>query len=367
MSKLMIEDSDGVLGMLQESVHSFAQQFPGPKGLRQIREANGTANRRQWQAMVDAGWIGLLLPEAMGGAGLSLREQVVISHALGEALIVSPMVTASVQSSSILAQLAPSQERDRLVSGLIDGTVCVISNVNSTLKLTTQANALVLNGVCEHLDTAGLVTDYLLLAHDSTQQYLLSIPAERVAQMKRDRPAVDGTCLSALHFEHFNIVAEQILAAGDLSLIIQNALNAARLAVSAELAGLASGAFSMTSEYTQQRVQFGKPIASFQAIQHRLVDMWTKAEFACASIDNAIECLSLEDKTKAHMAILAAKIRCSDAATTIARQAVHLFGAMGFTDECDIGLYLKRAVNLAASLGDAESLRLQFIEMERAA
>jgi alkylation response protein AidB-like acyl-CoA dehydrogenase len=120
-------------------------------------------------------------------------------------------------------------------------------------------------------------------------------------------------------------------------------------------------------DYTKERVQFGKPIASFQAIQHRLVDMWSAAEFSCAAIVNALERLADEPGKPAALAVLAAKARAGDAAVDITRKAIHLHGAMGFTDECDIGLYMKRAVNLNATLGNPAQLRLQFVALERAA
>jgi alkylation response protein AidB-like acyl-CoA dehydrogenase len=113
------------------------------------------------------------------------------------------------------------------------------------------------------------------------------------------------------------------------------------------------------------RVSRSRPIASFQAIQHRLVDMWTDAEFACASVVNAVDTLEAGDDRAAQLAVLAAKARAGDAAFSICRRAVHLFGAMGFTDECDIGLYLKRAINLNATLGQPDELRLQFVAQER--
>ena len=120
---------------------------------------------------------------------------------------------------------------------------------------------------------------------------------------------------------------------------------------------------SITVEYTRQRVQFGKPIASFQVIQHRLVDMWMQAELASAAVRNAAElCVGNSQAAAAGTAILAAKARASDAASMICRNAIHLHGAMGYTDECDIGLYLKRAINLGALLGNADAMRRLFIE-----
>ena len=115
-------------------------------------------------------------------------------------------------------------------------------------------------------------------------------------------------------------------------------------------------ALERTVAYTKERVQFGKPIASFQSIQHRLVDMWMDAEFACAAVVNAVEALEAGDGSAARLAVLAAKARAGDAAFSICRRAVHLHGAMGFTDECDIGLYLKRAISLNVSLGQPEQL-----------
>ena len=149
--------------------------------------------------------------------------------------------------------------------------------------------------------------------------------------------------------------------------LLAPAIAQARLALAAELAGLACRAVEITIGYTKTRVQFGKPIASFQAIQHRLVEMWSDAEFACAAVVNAIEAGERGDDKAANLAILAAKARAGDSAVSICRRAIHLHGAMGITDESDIGLYLKRALALNATLGQPEALRLQFLALERAA
>src|SRR4029453_16896975 len=139
-----------------------------------------------------------------------------------------------------------------------------------------------------------------------------------------------------------------------------------RVALGGEVGGLASGALEQTVAYAKNRIQFGKPIASFQSIQHRLVEMWIDAEVACAAGTRPVERLASRDDREAHLAVLAAKARAGEAALSICRRAVHLHGAMGFTDECDIGLYFKRAINLNAARGQPEQLGLQFPELERA-
>ena len=140
-----------------------------------------------------------------------------------------------------------------------------------------------------------------------------------------------------------------------------------RLALAAEMAGIATRAIEQTVAYTRDRVQFGRAISAFQVVQHRLVDMWSDAEFANSSVVNAVETCTEEGGRAGDLAILAAKARAGDAAVTITRRAIHLHGAMGFTDDCDIGLYMKRAVALNATLGQPEELRLQFVARERAA
>src|SRR5204862_5482117 len=87
MAQLMFDDPDGTFAMLCASVAGFASRYPGPKALREKRARGGAVDKAIWSAMAEAGWTGLLLPEAIGGAGLGIREQVVLSEALGRALI----------------------------------------------------------------------------------------------------------------------------------------------------------------------------------------------------------------------------------------------------------------------------------------
>ena len=367
MSGLAIEDTDGTLNMLQESVQVFARAFPGTQGLRQLRETQTVIDQRQWQEMSSAGWLGLLLPEDLGGAGLGVAEQVVLSYALGEHLITSPIATSSVLASAILAFLPKHAERSRLAEVVVSGQTLVIPVLNKVFSLEKQGEAYLISGQSDYIEAFTAATDLILRAQDNTgQDYILSMPTDAFGIENKQHRAVDGTTLSVLNLHQVIVAENQILAQGCLHTLLEQAEDFGRLALAAELAGIASQLVKMTSEYMQQREQFGQPIAKFQVIQHRLVDMWADAEFACAAIDNAVERLARQHDIDAHLAVLAAKIRANESATSVGRRAVHLYGAMGFTAECDIGLYLKRAINLAATLGSAEPLRLQFVQKERA-
>lgn len=373
MPQAVLDDPEGTLAMLRDSVAALASRFPGPASIRAKRAGGADRDPALWEAMTQAGWTSILLPEAMGGAGLTLAEQVAVSEALGRALISEPLAISAVLSSRLLAGSPQSAERDRLASGLVSGEAILAPALSDapgrSVKLrSASGGGFVLEGVKRHVDFALSATDFLVSAGTPEGVALVCVPAGAPGVSVETAAGVDGSAIGTLRFEQCALPAEALLAtAASREEMLGEAERMARVALAAELAGIASRAVEITIDYTRTRVQFGKPIASFQVIQHRLVDMWSDAEFACAAVVNAVETLALDDARAGQMAVLAAKARAGDAATSICRRAVHLHGAMGFTDECDIGLYLKRAISLNATLGQPEDLRLEFVNLERAA
>ena len=372
--QVLFDDPDGTLAMLRDSVAAFAARHSGTKALRERRDRGGDFDQSLWLAMAEAGWIGLSLPDQIGGAGLGMREQAILSEALGRALVAEPMVMASAFASVLLADAPASKERTRLAADLPSARVVAIPawkdpaqpSRAKPVSARHKGDGFVLDGEKHFVEAARAATDFLVTAAGDDGCILVSVAADAAGLTITERPGIDGAAIATLSFSGCYVPADRLLArAAHAAGLLDRPMLHARLALAAELAGIASKALELAISYTKERVQFGKPIASFQAIQHRLVDMWTDAEFACASVVNAVETLDAGDDRATLLAVLAAKARAGDAAFSICRRAVHLFGAMGFTDECDIGLYLKRAINLNATLGQPDELRLQFVEQER--
>jgi hypothetical protein len=372
----LFDDPDGTLTMLRDSVATLAARQPGPASVRAKRASRASSDRELWTTMAEAGWTALLLPEDLGGSGLGLMEQAVLNEALGRALIAEPVAASCVVASILLAEALPSAERLRLAAGLADGSLMPVpawqdpSRHSSGRPLSVSDNGeyLVLDGDRHYVDAASGATHFLIVCANGDGAFLISLPATADGLRIEEQAGVDGAAIGSLSLDHCRIPAAHVLArAESTEALLDRPTSYARVAIAAELAGIASKAVEMTIAYTKDRVQFGKPIASFQVIQHRLVEMWSDAEFACASVVNAVTRQISGDEREARLAVLAAKARCGDAATSICRRAVHLHGAMGFTDEHDIGLYLKRAIALSATLGQPEALRLAFVELERAA
>jgi alkylation response protein AidB-like acyl-CoA dehydrogenase len=376
MPRVTLDDPDGTLSLLRDSVGQFAAQHDSGRIFRDKRQRAADLDKTVWAAMAEAGWTGLLLPESFGGSGLGMPEQAILSEALGRALIAEPLASASVLSGILIANAPASAEGQRLAEGIAEGRLIVAPALQDSVaawstmpvSATRQEGGFVLSGAKQFVDAARSATDFLVTAISIDGDVLLSVPADQRGLSIAERPGIDGAAIATVSFVECFIPSDRLLASGEqCGAALDAAELRARLALAAELAGIASGALERSVAYTRDRVQFGKPIASFQSIQHRLVEMWMDAEFACAAVANAVQALKAGDGLNARLAVLAAKARAGDAAFSICRRAVHLHGAMGFTDECDVGLYLKRAISLNASLGQPEQLRLQFVNLERAA
>ena len=374
MPQIIFEDPDGTLAMLRDSVAALASRQSGSASLRQRRAANADIDSGRWSAMAEAGWTSILLSEDLGGAGLGLAEQAALSEALGRALITEPVGAAAVVASVLLSNAPASDERTRLAEALVGGSFVApawqepsVHSRGRKMQAVAKGGDVVLTGDRHFVEAASTASDFLVVAELDGAAVLLSVPAKAQGVAVEQRASVDGAQIGRVRFDNCIVPAANVLQrAASVDALMAQPVRAGRVALAAELAGIASRAVEITIGYTKDRVQFGKPIASFQVVQHRLVEMWGDAEFACSAVNNAIE-RQAEGGLEAELSILAAKARAGDAATSIGRRAVHLHGAMGFTDECDIGLYMKRAVALSATLGQPEALRLQFVEMEKAA
>lgn len=370
MPKIILDDPDQTLEMLRDSVATLAERVDGAEVFRARRAKDGELNRDLWSEMAAAGWLGILLPESMGGSELGPGELAVLAEAFGRALITEPFAALAVLPGRLLANIG-GEAAGGIAGGIADGSRIVPllwQNTRGARTLMTLSSDGTLSGQVDLVTAAYAATDYLVLCEQDGEMALVHLPAGCEGISLSSRPGLDAAKIGQVTAKTVSVDAGSILARGaTLDAALSDAVEITRFAMAAELAGVGAKALEETVAYTKERVQFGKPIASFQVIQHRLVDMWGDAEFACAAVTNAVEMMRDATPEEAGRSVLAAKARAGDSAVTITRRAIHLHGAMGFTDECNIGLYNKRAITLNAALGQAEELRLDFLARETAA
>ena len=343
--------------------------------VRRLRCAEEASfERTVWREIAEAGWLSIVVPEGDGGLGLTLREAAAVAQAAGEHLLPEPFVLAGVLPALALVQLPASRLRSRLLCGLVEGSIVagvawqeragqlVPGAMDAVAK--EDAEGWSLSGRKLFVEPGPGVDGWIVLARTRNGVGLFWAPANAAGVSVRNDRRVDGQWVATLEFRDVRLTEANFLAGGGVATsAVVAACDGARLVQAAELVGVARRSLAITLDYVRTRVQFGKAIGSFQALQHRLVDAFAQIELASATVE---ECLREDVQPHPGIGASRSKARCAQAAQDATRLAIQLHGAMGNTDECDVGLYFKRALALNASLGSASAHRRRYFEATRA-
>lgn len=334
------EAQQQVLDSFQEVL---AREAPVAR-LRQPAAAPGPRDARLWPQMAQLGWLGLGLAEADGGVGMDIAEEMLLCVQAGRHLVSPALV-----STLVGAQLAVRAGRPELARRIAGGrTPVAIASPVGRHELGPQCS-----GRFHCVDAA---EGGWLLAWNATGAALLE--ASGALQME----AVPGFDES-LRVDVATIEGVRALAwvpAGEAPLALR-----ATVLVAAMLAGAAHGAKDLAVAYAKTREQFGRPIGAFQAIKHQCADMAVRAEAAQSQVTFAALALR-EGRPDVALQAAAAKVTAVDAATENGAAAVRVHGGMGFTEECDAHLFLKRAHVLNQLGGNQRQQLMEILRQPRA-
>jgi len=328
--------------------------------------------------MAELGWLGILVPETHGGLGLGLSEMGIVARGLARALAPEPLVASAVMATTALARgSSEALKREHLPRVVAGDIVLVLAwqeiagawGVESpALEALPLEGSYQLTGVKRFIAGAAQADAFLVSALADASPALFWVARDAAGVGLQLEPLADGRYFGTLTLTGALCSREQLVARGPSAAeALARALDYGAAIASAELCGVAERALEISLDYLKTRVQFGKPIGSFQALQHRAVDLYIQKELAGAVLDQVLEALAgAPDAAARAMLASRLKARCSDAALRITREAIQLHGAIGFTDECDIGLYLKRALVLASWLGSAMQHRRRYAALSSA-
>jgi alkylation response protein AidB-like acyl-CoA dehydrogenase len=358
-------ESEDIIKMLVESAGSFLgsrHTLDSQKG--EIGQPL-CLDRDLWSEMAQLGWLGLSLPERASGSGMGAMAAAALCEQLGQTLFPQPYIAAALMPAAILSA-AESTAALELAQGLASGEelICLAwqeqaGQVDLPLPTTRLDNG-ALHG--RKYFVAALEPDSVVLvsAESAGRLVILAVDAQAPGlSIERSATAQGSYC--TVYFDGVQPrYTQALLTGGAAETALQQAIDVGRIATSAQLAGIARACLQQTVDYIGERMQFGRPIASFQAVRHRCVDLRIQVELAAASWRQAAAEFDSNPHSSAE-SIYAAKARCGDAARDVGRAAVQLHGAMGFTVECDIGLYLRAALQYAAWLGSPVAMRRNFM------
>ncbi|MCW5657022.1 MAG: acyl-CoA dehydrogenase family protein [Burkholderiaceae bacterium] len=372
------------LGLLRSSAASFAGKESPPSRARALRGKAPGFDLRFWSALAAQGWTGLLAPESAGGYGQGMAEMAEVAGALAAHAAPEPLVPIVVFAGRLLEACGDSEVARGLLAELAEGRglPAVAWQEDATGEASFDARGglaeptavcasgpgrLRLSGRKQHVRPGAAATGYIVTASSSEGLALVWLPAAVQGLERHPVALADGGYAARLDLHQADVPADHLLARGAAAQhALARAYDEALVLAAVELAAIARRMVTMTLDYLRTRKQFGKPIGSFQSLQHRAVDMHIQQELGAAVVAEALAALDAGvDGVPRALLAARAKARCSDAALAIAREAVQMHGAIGFTDEHDLGLYLQRALVLSAWLGNAAVQRRRYAALAR--
>jgi alkylation response protein AidB-like acyl-CoA dehydrogenase len=361
--------------MLAKTVSDFAKNESPVERFRKLRDDDIGYDAAVWQKMGELGWLGVAFPESVGGFGGSFVECALVLENLAATLVPEPYLASVVLGGMTLLQAGNAEQHATYLTPMLEGETTLalayaeaqsrydVSAVETTATPTGGGYAIsgkkvwVLNGHnADHL---------VVSARAPGGVTLFVVPREAKGVSVTVAKTIDGQKAAFITLDDVQVAEEARLGReGSGAAVLDRTMDYAAAAAAAEGVGLASTMLKMTVDYLGTREQFGVKIGSFQALQHRAVDMYAETELlrsiSMASMVRADE----NDESTRRADISAAKHQLATGGIWVAQQSLQLHGGIGVTDEHDIGLYFKRMYALNALFGDEEHHVARFASVE---
>jgi len=366
-------------GMLRKLAHDFlAKEAPMPT-VRRMMEDDLGYSVETWRKMSELGWMGLIFPQELGGAGLCILDLVVVLEEMGRALMPGPFFSTVMLGGSSLLEGGNDAQKTRyltpLIAGELKATLAVAEAGGAwdaaavTATATADAGGFLLNGIKRFVPDAH-VADLILVAArtepskggEGVSLFAVDVPKDGVTVTTLE--TLDQTRkLCDVKLDQVRVGPDSLLGTrGAGSAILQRVLDRAKVALCAEMCGGAERVLEMSVEYAKVRVQFDRPIGSFQAIQHKCANMLSLVESAKAATYYGAWAVS-NDVPEASLAAAMAKSYASDAYRVVTGEAIQVHGGIGFTWEHDLQLYFRRAKASELTFGDGTFHRARVAEL----
>ena len=370
--------------MLRDTVASFLQDKYDFETRRKIVASDTGWRQDYWAAFAnELGILGAPFSEELGGLGGGAIENMIVMEEFGKALVVEPYLGTVVIGGGFLKHSGHASASD-LIAGIIGGETVIAfayaepqarynwANLKTTAK--KEGAGYVLNGHKAVVVGAPWATHLIVTARTGGSQseakgvsvFLVEKNAPGI--VTRDYPTVDGQRASEVYFENVSIPAEALIGGEGAGLpLVEKVIDEATAAVCAEAVGCMRKLHEGTLDYARQRKQFGQPIANFQVLQHRMVDMLINLEQSVSMTYMAT--IKVSDDAERAKAVSAAKVQIGKACKFVGQQAIQIHGGMGMTDELSIGHYFKRATMIEGLFGsvDHHLRRYESLSFDKAA
>jgi alkylation response protein AidB-like acyl-CoA dehydrogenase len=355
--------------MLKTSAREFLDKECTKKYVRAMIDDEKGYSPELWKKMADLGWHGLAFPEQYGGVGSSFLDLVVLLEEMGRALVPGPFLPTVVHAGRTILTAGNEPQKKEYLSGIANGELIMtlalsetsggIEASDITAKATPSGNNFVINGKKLFVPDAHVANYFICVARtrDSANKEdgitLFLVDAKAKGINVEILKTMTGEKLCEVVFDNVAVPKGNVLGEVDKGWpVIKQVLEEATVAECAWMSGGARWVIETALEYAKTRVQFGRPIGSFQAIQHKFADMAVEVE-GCTSLTYYAAWTIMENDPSRTMATSMAKAWCSDSYKHLTFEGVQIHGGIGFTWDHDMHLYFKRAKSSEVTFGDA--------------
>ena len=364
-----------ILNEEQQSLKDIAREFLQKNApVTHFREIRDTENElgydeALWKEMVDLGWSGILIPEEYGGFDFGMVGMGSIFEEMGKTLTPSPLFSTGVLGASLISLGGNDSQKQSLLPKIVDGSLTTAlaleeGNRHSPYSINTKAvkdgdnfkisgeKTFVIDGHTAGLLIVAARTDGSIDDSSGISLFLVDPNSKGIEITKTSM--VDSRNAASIQFKDAIVSSSEILGEQNNGAgILEEVLDRAQIAISAEMLGNASQAFDITLEYLKERKQFGAVIGTFQALQHRAAEMYSELELTKSSVIAACNAVDENSNDLKRMASLA-KFKAGETNYLVTNEAVQMHGGVGVTDEYDVGLYMKRARVTEQIFGNSE-------------
>jgi alkylation response protein AidB-like acyl-CoA dehydrogenase len=355
--------------LLRRSARDFLTKECPMSVVRQLMADESGHSPALWRDMAALGWQGLIVPEQYGGAGLDFVDLVVVLEEMGRAVLPGPFLSTAVYASVALLEAGSEAQKSRYLPAIADGSsIATVALLEPSGRWDAEGIAATATpekgGYC--LDGTklfvpdGHIADLLIVAARSIGSSfsegvsLFCVDASLPGIRRQALKTMDQTRkLAEVVLSGVQVPADALLGAeGGGWRTIERLADRGKVALCAESCGGAQRVLEMSVDYAKVREQFGKPIGSFQAIQHKCANMMVQVESSKSATYYAAWAVA-NDVAEAPLAAAMAKAYCSDAYRVVAGEGIQIHGGIGFTWEHDMHIYFKRAKSSEVTFGDA--------------
>ncbi len=334
--------------MLAKSVRDLLTKKSNSAAVRTAMESPDRFDRALWRLLCEQiGAGGIAIAEEFGGAGGGAVDALIVAEELGRSLTPSPMLGSAGIAAALVAATDDADTKARLLSGIADGTtivsVCIADAsgrwIGSKSSIDVVEEDSTLNGSAHFVLDAAAADVFLVVAGSAESLAIYEVDARETGVSVSGGKTMDAT--RALYEVTFDRALGRRIAVADPTGALTNAVSWGMILLAGEQAGAAARCLELTVDYTKSRVQFGRPIGSFQALKHRMADLHVLTQSARATAYSAATAYDTGGSAYTDAAV--AKVYCSEAFSAVAAECVQLHGGIAITWEHDMQLYFKRA------------------------